>query len=487
MVAGLMSLPLAPSAAEAVPVSAITPAAAGLAGEFCCELDLWFSGTLGGSTTDAAPGEQATPERTLRVNTLPRTTTRAPANGQATNTLLPPGPLMSLPAVTLESAAAQSVSPPATSDPPLQTEGLLPEGEGQTPRGPRRLPIAFAARLTQISMPSGSPHLTGNHDSGPTQGAAPAGGGTGHPPEGLRQMTSATSGSLNDEAPPRQEGTPPTLTPDQKTSRTSASAPEVAPNRGEMGGSPERFDSKSTLASGTSQGGVPHEEETEPTSFGVVRKATLASSSGGEAPLHQEATARTVGVEIHRPGLDAAPHSRQGAVQDVSTPPNPANGGPSRQLATIEEAARTSQTAHRIELRLGRPGTEGVDVQVADQAGRVRVAVRTADHDLASSLREGLSTLVSRLDVAGFRSQTWIPAGAATIGRGAEDTAAAGQDSGRGAGSGAGGQQHGEQSEQQDEDRRHEPPAWIQNLEHPLAPDAGNTKERDLWKQLLRR
>jgi hypothetical protein len=51
-----------------------------------------------------------------------------------------------------------------------------------------------------------------------------------------------------------------------------------------------------------------------------------------------------------------------------------------------------------------------VNVEVSERAGKVQVAVRTADPDLAKSLRTDLGDLVGRLESKGFKTDAWVPA-----------------------------------------------------------------------------
>jgi hypothetical protein len=67
------------------------------------------------------------------------------------------------------------------------------------------------------------------------------------------------------------------------------------------------------------------------------------------------------------------------------------------------------QPAREISMRLVQPESPSVDIRVVDRAGGVRVAVRTADTDLAQHLQSGLSDLVHRLERRGFEAEVWAP------------------------------------------------------------------------------
>ena len=72
-------------------------------------------------------------------------------------------------------------------------------------------------------------------------------------------------------------------------------------------------------------------------------------------------------------------------------------------------ALQQSQPIREISLRLAGAASAHVDVQVAERAGRVQVAVRTADQDLARSLQSNLGELIGRLEEKGFRTEAWTP------------------------------------------------------------------------------
>lgn len=129
----------------------------------------------------------------------------------------------------------------------------------------------------------------------------------------------------------------------------------------------------------------------------------------------------------------------------------------------------------------GRP-TEGgkaepqVEIRVVERTGDVRVAVRTADSRLTSSLREDLPQLVSQLADRGYRAETWHPTAAAPAGEGRPmraESSEPGRDGGNSGSPGRGGSDTGgrggnggrrEQGQNQ--------PEWLDALERSLGPDS---------------
>lgn len=74
-------------------------------------------------------------------------------------------------------------------------------------------------------------------------------------------------------------------------------------------------------------------------------------------------------------------------------------------------AAPSAAPAQEIVLRVARPESSPVDVQLTQRAGEVHVAVRTADPVLQTSLRQDLPSLVNSLERAGYHAETFTPQG----------------------------------------------------------------------------
>ena len=61
-------------------------------------------------------------------------------------------------------------------------------------------------------------------------------------------------------------------------------------------------------------------------------------------------------------------------------------------------------------MKLSADDSTRVNIDLTARAGKVLVAVRTPDHQLAQSLQTGLADLVGRLESKGFKTETWVPA-----------------------------------------------------------------------------
>jgi len=124
-----------------------------------------------------------------------------------------------------------------------------------------------------------------------------------------------------------------------------------------------------------------------------------------------------------------------------------------------------------------------VEVRLVQQAGELRVAVRTADPDLAHGLREGLPDLVGRLQENGTRAEAWRPANTAIPTT--QQAAQTNQTSGRGHSGDTpshnnSSQQDGNQRQRQSSSR----PQWVDELDSSLTGAAASQGEL-LWHPQL--
>jgi hypothetical protein len=85
---------------------------------------------------------------------------------------------------------------------------------------------------------------------------------------------------------------------------------------------------------------------------------------------------------------------------------------PQTALQPEMEVAVRPQPSTGISLKVSNADSTTVDVQLRERAGRVEVTVRTPDSDLAKSMQSDLGDLVSRLENRGFKTETFVPAGA---------------------------------------------------------------------------
>jgi hypothetical protein len=204
--------------------------------------------------------------------------------------------------------------------------------------------------------------------------------------------------------------------------------------------------------------------------------------SSGESPAAAKPSA---GSPAH---MAAPPETSSPRVDSVSAMPvapkvaaNPAPSGspPSSKAADLShlETEPTGQPAapsihpqaetHAISLRLTDTADQRIELKVTDHAGEVKVAVRTADADLAGSLRENLGDLVHKLEQSGFRAETWHPGQSGTT---ANDHWENPQEARSSSGNHPGQQQQPGDGRQRR--RQHEQSRWIEEMERTTTVDA---------------
>ena len=121
----------------------------------------------------------------------------------------------------------------------------------------------------------------------------------------------------------------------------------------------------------------------------------------------------------------------------------------------------------QISLKLSTDDSTRVNVDLTERAGRVLVAVRTPDHQLAQSLQTDLGDLVGRLESKGFKTDVWTPALAhpsATPSHPSNSNTGFGQPQHSGSGNGGEQQRHWQSGSNQRQRAR-----WTAQLEQTLS------------------
>jgi hypothetical protein len=125
------------------------------------------------------------------------------------------------------------------------------------------------------------------------------------------------------------------------------------------------------------------------------------------------------------------------------------------------------QPMREISLKLADGASNQVEIQVLARAGKVEVAVRTADQELTKSLQTNLGELVGRMEERGYRTESWIPAAPPRASAALPEPAASfgrSHDQAEHSGSWAGHKQQGQ--EQQESGRRQ--PLWMTQFRETL-------------------
>jgi hypothetical protein len=316
--------------------------------------------------------------------------------------------------------AAKSTPPGKALSPPA-----APQGQVDAPVQPAGK-LAFAARLLDEDGPKQQPPQTKDASlaSIPPQDRA----GFDHSAESAGNAASeakktADAGRLGDRSE-NSNAAPQTEAAGQDRSPNSEVASEAQPSVAKKP-SPEAAQRGDT---GSSAGEV---AQTQPS---AVAPAELA---------WQSQPARSLGE------IAPAPSAPAGSALPADQAPVPAPSAPAREISVII------------------PGTDrqGVEVRVVEQAGALRVAVRTPDVNLADNLRQDLNQLVSRLEEKGYRAETWRPAeiGGGSLQNRGEERGDSGYSPRRFQGEG---QSQGGQGRRGSGQQRGNRPRWLEELEH---------------------
>ncbi len=159
-----------------------------------------------------------------------------------------------------------------------------------------------------------------------------------------------------------------------------------------------------TVASGTDDA-----DEKEQT----FKDLAFDEKSRPEKTAHSEPRIAAAPLPEPQPGPAAAPAPQRESVKlaptlPLDTQPRATDVAPVLQAPVLqaEEAPKPTQAAHEIAVRVSAPDASPVDLHVTQRGTEVRVAVRTADEQMQSSLRQDLSKLVDRLEQTGFHAES---------------------------------------------------------------------------------
>ena len=250
--------------------------------------------------------------------------------------------------------------------------------------------------------------------------------------------------------------------------------------------------------------------ETADAATGSSKSATRTNSDqeAGSRPAKVRAADET-GAARRESEQTAAPVRSTAAplaatISSVPTPPagvasRPPQTGPSDAAATRTQRAEhidtalgektASRTARDILVQIPVQDGRKVEVQVAERTGEVRVAVRTADPELNQSLRVELGSLVSRLETAGYKADSFAPSesfiSSSSSSSSRQDPSSQQQDASRGfSGQGQGSSGQGGSQERHQEK---ETMPWAEQFASHLSPNGESGKESQLWQSIFSR
>jgi hypothetical protein len=294
-----------------------------------------------------------------------------------------------------------------------------------------REPVSIPEKPTASSLPGADSHET--------------------PPPGTETRVEASTSLLPGQQPdPAPDVAPPTRPP-LALSGGSVATQETSPSA--AGNTMER-DTKDS------------ESDSKPPRSPITEKAPQTQNS------NQPSSQAGAGVWLDRPREPGGATQTETKLSQPIHPPTP-----SPELESSSPVQ--TQPIREISFRLA-TASANVDVQVAQRAGKVQVAVRTADPDLAKSLQTNLGELVGRLEDKGFRTETWNPvaeqAGSSAVREPSNSANSQSQSDGSGSRGGQPGQRHGQQ-----ESNQRQPARWKSQLGETLSAPITSSEEEKLW------
>jgi hypothetical protein len=194
--------------------------------------------------------------------------------------------------------------------------------------------------------------------------------------------------------------------------------------------------------------------------------------------------ATTTTTAVPAPPAGAASRPSQTGSSDV---PATARTESTGYVDTARGEKTPTRTARDILVQVPVQDGRKVEVQVAERGGEVRVAVRTADPELNQSLRVELGSLVSRLETAGYKADSFAPSESfvSSSSSARQDPSSSQQDASRGfSGRGQGSSGQGENRERR---RESETLPWAEQFASNLSPGGEIGKESHSWQSIFSR
>jgi hypothetical protein len=227
------------------------------------------------------------------------------------------------------------------------------------------------------------------------------------------------------EASRAPQASPPPEAPGWKTASAAgpmaAVPPEASVPEAAAPGAPTARENGLTSATAARQTARTARPARQPEAAKAADGLILSGRSPGASAEPQAEPGRPVpATEVAAGPAESPAHSVQDGVRPEPQPSGrlltfsgaaPASSSESGRALPEDGAPRLASQApvRRIELRLARKAAEAVTVEVAERRGRIELAVRTPDPDLAASLGEQAAEIARRLEAAGFRAQAWTP------------------------------------------------------------------------------
>ena len=150
-----------------------------------------------------------------------------------------------------------------------------------------------------------------------------------------------------------------------------------------------------------------HSSDSDPD---AAPQATAAKTPSTTAVINAQLSAAPLHPGSPAPVLTPSVQQVQNAYTNSRISQPAATSAPTQVMNTTELPQTPVVRSQTIDLKVSGADSSQVDVRVSQRAGDVQVTVRTADGDLAQSLRQHLPELSDRLAQTGVHGDIWQPA-----------------------------------------------------------------------------
>ena len=205
---------------------------------------------------------------------------------------------------------------------------------------------------------------------------------------------------------PAQERVIPLWVQQQQTPAEKSSNSGPAPNA-----KPSQTGAKQDLSEPSRNAGRENAGTAEPQAQSPQASGGPDTRAGrtGADPSRPTPSRATQSQSTPSPAIPSLTNSSQTTPIQAATSEARASEAPKVANEPEINTAPQAQPARQISLKLTGDDSSKVTVDLSERAGKVQVSVRTADPELAKSLRGDLGDLVGRLESKGFKTEAWVP------------------------------------------------------------------------------
>jgi hypothetical protein len=206
----------------------------------------------------------------------------------------------------------------------------------------------------------------------------------------------------------------------------------------------------------------------------VLAEGTAQGSKDGDKGGREAPAGRFAKLDVPLPSDPAAAqHQTTAGAKPKASNESPA---PARMEPALEMPSAPSGSNRDITVRVSDATETATDVRFVERNGEVHVSVRSADSEMAQTLRSGLNDLAGRLESKGIQTELWRPGSESSFSQNDSHHPSADPD-GSGNGGGQAGSQNGRRNPQ-----NQPKPRWVEELEASAGNQINKEASQPLWQ-----